>query len=335
VDQSLTPSRHAPPPEPPLALPPTILGFIRSTTLGHQVALAGLSTVVLLLSAVPLELQRRLINDAIAQGASWAIVWLAAAYAGTALAEGGIKLVLNIYRGWVSENAVRRLRKTVHAAWMACAPGHAAANGVEASLILSEVEPVGGFIGVSVSEPLLQGGILVAVFSYMVHLQPSIALVSLLVFSPQLVFVPMMQAAINARVERRILVLRDVTGDIVGGPGSGSRRAAQDARIDAVLLLNMGIYKLKFSMNFLMNLMHHLGVAAVLGVGGWYAVHGEVEVGTVVAFTSGLAKVNDPWGDLVNWFRDATTNRVKYRLVTDAVAAFLTKAAPDERDVSR
>jgi hypothetical protein len=64
------------------------------------------------------------------------------------------------------------------------------AEGVEVSLILSEVKPIGGFIGVSTSEPLLQGGILLSVFGYMIFLQPEIALVSLLVFSPQLIFVP-------------------------------------------------------------------------------------------------------------------------------------------------
>jgi ABC-type bacteriocin/lantibiotic exporter with double-glycine peptidase domain len=72
------------------------------------------------------------------------------------------------------------------------------------------------------------------------------------------------------------------------------RKRVQEARIDHVFDLNMGIYKLKFTMNFLMNLMHHLGVACALGLGGWYAVKGQIEVGTVVAFVSGLAKVNDP-----------------------------------------
>ena len=40
-------------------------------------------------------------------------------------------------------------------------------------MILDEVEPIGGFIGVSVSEPLLQGGILVSVIGYMLFLEPS------------------------------------------------------------------------------------------------------------------------------------------------------------------
>ena len=63
--------------------------------------------------------------------------------------------------------------------------------------MLSEVDPIGGFVGVSTSEPLLQGGILLSVFGYMLYLQPTIALVSLLVFAPQLVFVPLIQHAIN------------------------------------------------------------------------------------------------------------------------------------------
>ena len=52
---------------------------------------------------------------------------------------------------------------------------------------------------------------------------------------------------------------------------------------------------------------------------GWYALQGRIEVGTVVAFVSGLAKVNDPWGDVVNWFREMTAVRMRYRLVANAV----------------
>ena len=45
-------------------------------------------------------------------------------------------------------------------------------------MTLSEAEPIGAFVGSSVSEPLLQGGILISVFAYMVYLQPMMALVA-------------------------------------------------------------------------------------------------------------------------------------------------------------
>ncbi len=298
-----------------MRMPETLAGYIGHQSGRHQLALAGLSTLVFALTAVPLELQRRIVNDAAYGGRFAPILSLAIAYIVVALAEGGIKLALNIYRGWVSESAVRHLRR---AALEASSPR--GGEGVELSMVLSEVEPIGGFVGAAVSEPLLQGGILIAVFGYLVYLDPWLAGLSFLVFAPQLGFVPLLQAAINRRVERRVLTMREVSDGIVREGGARSAAShAQQARIDHVFTLHMGMYQLKFTMNFLMNLTHHVGVAAALAVGGWYVVQGRIEIGTVVAFISGLGKINDPWGDLVNWFRDMTVNRVKYRLVRDAI----------------
>jgi len=301
------------------ALPSTILGYILRFSGRHQITLAALSVVVFLLNTIPLEIQRRIVNDAVHTGALNSIVWLALGYAGVALAEGACKLAMNIYRGWVSESSVRHLRMTIHGAANGASDSPSAdLQGIEVSLILSEVEPIGSFVGISTSEPLLQGGILLSVFAYMIHLQPEIALVSLLVFSPQLIFVPLMQRAINRRVTSPVEALREVSSGLID-PDHGRRHAATQAqRMEVVFTLNMGIYKLKFTMNFLMNLMHHVGVAVVLGVGGWYAASGLVQVGTVVAFVAGLAKVGDPWGDIVNWYREATVNGVKYRMIAEA-----------------
>ena len=313
------------------AMPRTFFGYVWGVSSRHQPGLCLLSVAVFVLSAVPLELQRRIVNDAIGKGAIDMIVWLAIAYAAVALAEGAVKLWLNIYRSWVSERAVRDLRRGIGALTgnALAAENRADSEGVEISMILTESEPIGGFVGMSISEPLLQGGILLSVFGYLVWLEPWMALVSIAVFSPQLVFVPLMQRAMNRRASERIHTLRAVSGGIVGATGGDTAlAAAQDGHIDHVFTLNMGIFKLKFTMNFLMNLMHHLGVAAVLGVGGWFAAHGRIEVGTVVAFVSGLAKVNDPWGDVVNWYREMTAVNMRYRLVADAMRGLAQDEAP-------
>ena len=293
-----------------MTLPPTLAGYIGRFRGRHQIVLVALSVVVFALTAVPLELQRRVVNDAVYGGAFAPILALALAYVGVALGEGAIKLVLNVYRGWMSESAVRHLRRAA----LDAARSHDA-DGIELSMVLSEVEDVGGFVGAAVSEPVLQGGILGAVFGYLLYLEPWLAVLSLLVFAPQFVFVPLLQAAINRRVKSRVLTMREVSDGIV----RSAERRAQQVRIDHVFTLHMAMYKLKFMMNFLMNLTHHAGVAAALAVGGWYVVQGRLEIGTVVAFISGLAKLTDPWGDLVNWFRDMTVNRVKYRLLQRAI----------------
>jgi ABC-type multidrug transport system fused ATPase/permease subunit len=313
-------------------VPRTLFGYVWSVSRRHQLGLCALSVAVFLLSAAPLELQRRIVNDAIGRGALDTILWLALAYAAVALTEGAVKLCLNIYRSWVSERAVLLLRRRIGAltARAAAAENRAMAEGVEISMILSEAEPVGHFVGISVSEPLLQGGVLVSVFGYLAWLEPWMALLSIAVFSPQLVFVPLMQRAMNRRAGERIRTLREVSGEIVGAAGGDpALGASQNEHLERVFALNMGIFKLKFSMNFLMNLMHHLGVATALGVGGWYAVQGRLEIGTVVAFVSGLAKVNDPWGDVVNWFREMTVVGMRYRLVADAMRWLAAEATLD------
>src|SRR5512138_1378414 len=104
-----------------MGLPATLSGYVLRMSGRHQVVLALLSIVVFALTAIPLELQRRIVNDAVYDGALGAILWLALAYIGVALAEGGVKLALNIYRGWVSETAVRHLRRAALAA--AATPG--------------------------------------------------------------------------------------------------------------------------------------------------------------------------------------------------------------------
>ena len=71
-------------------------------------------------------------------------------------------------------------------------------------MLVGEVEPIGGFVGSSSSEPLLQGGILTSVLAYIVHLDRRMAAAAFALFLPQLVFVPLIQGAINRRAGARV-----------------------------------------------------------------------------------------------------------------------------------
>jgi len=305
-------------------MPVTLLAFVLRFSGWHQLALSAISTVIFVLETAPLELQRRIVNDAFKGGNYIDIVILALTYLGLAFGQGLLKLLANIYRSWVGEKAVRSLRLTVQSLARRMPADRAGVEdvGVETSMMLAEAEPIGAFTGAYLSEPMLQGGILLSIFGYMAYLQPFMALVALTVFAPQLVFVPIMQSAINRRVAKRIATLREVSGGMildVADDGGIAPLDMQKERIEDVFSLNMGIFKLKFSMNFLMNLLYHVGTAGVLATGGWFVVTGQTEVGTVVAFVSGLSRLNDPWGDLVTWFRDLTVTGTKYRLISGAV----------------
>jgi ABC-type multidrug transport system fused ATPase/permease subunit len=303
-------------------MPETLLLFVRRFSSWHQIALAAMSILIFLLDAAPLEIQRRIVNGAVKGGDYRPILVLSLIYVGLALTQGFIKLLMNIYRSWVGEKAVRSLRLTVQTLTSRMPVDRAGAEdvGIENSMMLAEADAIGGFVGVYTSEPLLQGGLLLTVAGYMVFIQPSMALVALLMITPQLIFVPLMQAAINRRVTTRIKTLRAVSGGIIWNDVDGQLPGGlQGQRIDDIFSLNMGIFELKFSMNFLMNLLNQIGTAGVLGVGGWFVVSGQTEVGTVVAFLSGLSRISEPWSELVNWFRDLTVTGAKYRLIARAI----------------
>lgn len=294
------------------ALPRTIMGYVVRSSGRHQVALAALSAAVFGLSSVPLELQRRVVNDAIKNGAIETIMWLAIAYAGVALLEQILKMALNVYRGWVSENAVRTLRRTLEDVEVSgrC---QREATGTHSAMAVAEAEPIGGFVGMAISEPLLQTGILLSVIGYMAWLEPWTLALSVGYLLPQALFVPPLQQAINRLAGDRIKTLRRVSDDIV------ERGTPDDRHVERVFELNMGIYRFKYGMNLGMNLMYAFAVAVALGVGGWFAASGRIDVGTVVAVVSGLGKLKDPWGDLVSWGRELSVDSVKYRLFVDAV----------------
>jgi ABC-type bacteriocin/lantibiotic exporter with double-glycine peptidase domain len=247
------------------------------------------------------------------------LLWLGGAYAVTALVQGLAKLVWYVYRNSVGEATSQRLRlETFDAALHHPEPDTTAKEGVGISIILSEADPVGLFVATSVSEPVLHGGVLISVFAYLLYLQPWMALVALALFLPQCGVVPLVQNAINRRTVSRIQVMRRLSATMVAETAEGvlereSRSYKQ--RVRSIYSLNMQIYRRKYAMNFLINLLYHFGTVGILLVGGWFVMQGRTEVGTVVAFISGLTKVNDPWNDLVTFFRDMTNARVKYQLI--------------------
>lgn len=307
--------------------PPKFSRYIFESTVLHQVALAILTVVVFLIEVVPLELQRRIVNDAVKHRPFAMILTLCAVYAGVTLSHGAIKLSLNIYRGWVGQRAVRDLRERIRALEGGLRPSsETEERGKEISMIVAEAEPVGLFVASALAEPLLQAGVLATGFAYMVHIDVIMALIAAGLFLLQMVFVPLMQGAINRRSMSGISLLRVLSANLSNPSDAGGRRLREDTkRIDQVFTLNMGIIVLKFSMNFLMNFCTQLQVIAALLFGSWLVLTDQLVVGGVVAFISGVTRLTDPWGDLVNYFRELSLTTVKYRLLANTANQIATR----------
>ena len=205
-------------------MPPTLYAYIWKHSRRAQIVLCVLTFVVSFLTTVPLELQRRIVDDALPAARLPLLLLLSAIYLGVLLVQGGLKYGLNVYRGRLVEEITRDLRLTIFDATRPrTADDHVhhgrepAEAGAIVSMVAAEAEDLAGFVGDSFSFPLLQGGTAAFVVGYLLWVQPTIAVFGILLYLPQLVVVPVGQGAINRWSARHVRLVRQI-GDLIALP---------------------------------------------------------------------------------------------------------------------
>jgi len=315
-------------------LPKSLYGFIWKVSSRDQILLCIITLVVTGMSMVPLELQRRIVNDAIENHDLRNMLLLCGLYLVVLLLQGGLKYWLNVARGGLVERVALQLRRRIfkHLIGRPTRDGQPphVDKGAVVSMTSAEVEEVAGFVGDSISVPLLQAGTAFGTLGYLFWVQPEIAAFALALFLPQIFLVPLGQRRINRWAAIHARLLRKLGGVIVTGerahltPTHSERRfnhLAEGARATRVL-----IYRVKFALTFLGNFIDAIGPLIVLTVGGWLVLQGKTEVGTLVVFISGFQKVADPWDQLLTFYRTTSNARTKYRLIVDALPPEAVKA---------
>ncbi len=91
-------------------VPTSLYRFIWQISRRQQIQICLLTLFIAPLTAAPLELQRRIVNTAIGQHSLQTLFWLAAAYLGVLLVQGGLKYAMNVIKGLVLEEITRALR---------------------------------------------------------------------------------------------------------------------------------------------------------------------------------------------------------------------------------
>ncbi|MDX1710571.1 MAG: ABC transporter ATP-binding protein [Rhodovibrionaceae bacterium] len=280
----------------------------------HQAALGALAVIVAALSMAPLELQRRIVDDAIAKSDLRMLAWCAGLYLAVLLLQGGLKYLMRVYQGWLGESAARYTRRHV-AKMREKHPNDAQTAGKAVSVIGNEIDEIGTFVGEAIADPLVNAGMLVAMLGYMIVVQPVLALICLAFMLPQVAIVPVLQRRINEWVDRRVDLMRELSDEVEGGSGSdseefrGSLRDIYDAR--------MRIYALKYGSKAAVNFLNALAPLSVLAVGGYMAIQGQTTVGIIVAFVSGFERVGGPLRQLIVHYRRFAQIGVMHRRIAE------------------
>lgn len=296
----------------------TVWHYVWRMTGCHQIVICMLAVLVALLNLAPLELQRRLIDNAIAKGDMELLYWLGGLYVAVFLGLRAAKFSLRLYQGWLSESAVRYTRK--HLTGIYCdrdrekdehRPGEAV------SVINSETDKLGGFVGGEISQAVSNASMGIGIVVYMMVVEPKVALAALAVLVPQAMVAPVMQQYLNRLTEERLSYLREF-GQLVANDDAckGERTMGW---LDRIYSNQISFYLWKFLMKGLLNLLNGLGPIVVLTFGGYMAVQGETTVGVLVAFISGFDKLSSPVRELIGFYRRAEQARVQH----DMIAAWM------------
>ena len=312
---------------------PTLYRYIIQNSYRSQIIVVVLTLALLPLAPIPLELQRRMLNEAVGGKEFNLLLQLGAMYLGLLLVQAGLKYAMKLQRETISARIVYSLRHSVFRCIYTVLPpskirkgggpeDDRVDEGMVVSMLNSEVGNLGGFAGAAISGPILQVGTIVFVLGYMFWVEPTVALVALGLYSPQFVVVPVIQKRINDLMRHGALKVRDMSGFIVDNAEHeliGSEAPDEFVELtDDILALKLKAVRLKHIMKTINNMLIALGPLGVITIGGWLVINGRMEAGVILAFISGLERLGSPVRDLIGFYRQLTDAQMRYRMLISA-----------------
>lgn len=276
----------------------------------RQIGLCVGAVGVSLLNLVPIELQRRLIDDAITQKDAALLLTLGGVYAAVLVVHRGANFALGVAQGWLGESSVRYTRSHLLGLWRARDAGARSKPGEAVSVMGAEVDKLGGYVGVAPSKASADAAMLLGVIGYMLYVAPMVAGLSIGLLLPQLLVAPLMQRRLNDLIEARLGMMRAF------GEAITKESAGRDAALVAVIYRNhVRFYVIKHLMKAMLNLLNALAPLSVLLFGGWMVVQGETTIGVLVAFLSGFQRLADPIRSLITFYRETAQARVQHDMI--------------------
>lgn len=297
----------------------TLYAAIWRVSATRQIILIGLSVAVAGLAAVPLSYQKDIVNE-LTKGklAESGLFLLGAEMMGFILLSLTLKWVLSYRSGVLGEDTIRLLRTRLCRRSAESARGETGAvpGGTLSTAVSAEAEELGKFVGGAFSDPVVQVGTLISVVGYIASTQPKLGLIAVAVILPQIGLVLLTQRRINDLVKERVRVLRRATNQIVSSPADQVAQAVLDD-FDTIYVIRSRMFVWKLSTKFAVSALNAAGTVGVLMVGGWLVLQDRTDVGTVVAATIGLGRIQSPTGFLISFYRQVSATKVKFELLRD------------------
>ncbi len=290
----------------------------------RQIILILLSVAIAAMAAVPLAFQKEIINLlTLSDPSANRLFVLGAGMMAATVLSLSLKWLMGHRSSVLGEDTIRFIRESLYSA--SARPGQPPVpTGTLATAISSEAEELGKFAGGAFSEPVVQIGTLISVIGFIAATQPGLGMIALAVIAPQIILVLLTQRKVNALVGERVKILRGATNRMIAAKIGDIEQTVLDD-FDTIFETRRRMFLWKLSTKFLLSSINGAGMVAVLMLGGWLVLQGRTDVGTVVAATMGLGRIQGPTAFLIAFYRQVSATRVKYELLRDVFPQSSTK----------
>lgn len=294
---------------------------------GLQVLLLLIIAISLFFRVFPLEMQRRIINEAVSLKDVELLFLYCGLYMGAILLAGLTKYAINVLQTIIGQKILVELRTELyhHILQLPLQFYRKMQPGTVISAMTAELNAVGFFLGGAIAIPLTSILSFLVFLGFMFHLSPLLAVLSVTVYPFELVIIPWLQKRYNTINKQRIATTRSMSNAVneaITGlheiHANGSY-PLEEKRMSTYVHILYGYLKrlfiIKYGIKFANNLFQSIGPFILFLVGGYLAIHGEFTLGALVAFLSAYEKVYDPWKEMLEYYQAYQDATVRYNQI--------------------
>ncbi|NNM74895.1 ABC transporter transmembrane domain-containing protein [Enterovirga aerilata] len=249
------------------------------------------------------------------------------------LVNGAFKYWINVAKGALGERMMRRMRFELFSLALRFTPEtlRTVKSSEAATIIKDEVEPIGGFIGDAFVQPVFLGTQAATALLFILMQSVWLGLIAAAVVGVQLVVIPRMRRELLRLGRMRQIASRRLAGrisEVIDGMEAVHvhqtarwERAEIGHRLYELFDIRFRIYKRKFIVKFLNNLLAQLTPFFFYAFGGYFALQGRLDIGQLVAVIAAYRELPPPLKELIDWDQQRLDVQVKYDQVVAYFAA--------------
>ncbi|HEV8391484.1 MAG TPA: ABC transporter ATP-binding protein, partial [Dongiaceae bacterium] len=243
--------------------------------------------------------------------------------------NGWLKQLVNTEKGRLGERMLRRLRYQLYDRVLRFPIHHfrKVKQAEVATMIKDEVEPLGGFIGDAYVTPAFLGGQALVALSFILLQNMWLGLISVVVLAVQVVVIPLLRKRILELSRQRQITARQLAGRIAenvdgtvevhSNDTSNYERADIVNRLEKIFLIRFELYQRKFFVKYLNNMLSQTTPFLFYLIGGYLAVKGQFDVGSLVAVIGAYKDLPSPVKELIDWQQQSQDAQIKYEQVIE------------------